>query len=180
MAPFPPGKGGGEEIAYGRKGKGILIHSLTDGAGMPLSTRTTPANGDERAQVIPLLDALHVRTGKRGRPRKRLRVLAMDKGYDAKDGLPGATEQKHTFSRPVYWTLRSRVRPACMPEVLGVVPAIRWQPESVASCLTLFLRCAASWLLIGFGQAPPVPRTGVRALRRPFWLCGRVLTCHRI
>jgi IS5 family transposase len=85
MAPFPPGKGGGEEVAYGRKGKGILIHSLTDGAGMPLSTRTTPANGDERAQVIPWLDTLHVRTGKRGRPRKRLKVLAMDKGYDAKD-----------------------------------------------------------------------------------------------
>jgi IS5 family transposase len=85
MAPFPPGKGGGEGVAYGRKGKGILIHSLTDAAGMPLSTRTTPANGDERAQVIPLLDALRVRTGKRGRPRKRLKVLAADKGYDAKD-----------------------------------------------------------------------------------------------
>jgi transposase len=85
MAPFPPGKGGGEGIAYGRKGKGVLIHSLTDGAGMPLSMRTTPANGDERAQVIPLLDTLHIRTGKRGRPRKRLKVLAMDKGYDAKD-----------------------------------------------------------------------------------------------
>ena len=52
---------------------------------MPLSTRTTPANGDERAQVFPLLDALHVRTGQRGRPRKRLKVLAADKGYDAKD-----------------------------------------------------------------------------------------------
>jgi hypothetical protein len=52
---------------------------------MPLSTRTTPANGDERAQVLPLLDALHVRTGKRGRPRKRLKVIATDKGYDAKD-----------------------------------------------------------------------------------------------
>jgi IS5 family transposase len=52
---------------------------------MPLSTRTTPANGDERAQVIPLLDALHIRTGKRGRPRKRLKVIAADKGYDAKD-----------------------------------------------------------------------------------------------
>ena len=52
---------------------------------MPLSTRTTPANGDERAQVIPLLDALHIRTGKRGRPRKRLKVSAADKGYDAKD-----------------------------------------------------------------------------------------------
>jgi IS5 family transposase len=52
---------------------------------MPLSARTTPANGDERAQVIPLLDALHLRTGKRGRPRKRLKVIATDKGYDAKD-----------------------------------------------------------------------------------------------
>jgi IS5 family transposase len=84
MALFPPGKGGGEGVAYGRKGKGILIPSLTDGAGMPLSTGTTPANGDERAQVMPLLDALHIHTGKRGRPRKRLKVLAMDKGYDAK------------------------------------------------------------------------------------------------
>jgi Transposase DDE domain len=83
MAPFPPGEGGGEGVAYGRKGKGILIHSLTDGAGMPLSTRTTPANGDERAQVMSLLDTLHIRTGKRSRPRKRLKVLAMDKGYDA-------------------------------------------------------------------------------------------------
>jgi IS5 family transposase len=85
MARFPPGKGGGEGVAYGRKGKGILIHSLTDGAGMPLSSCTTPANGDERAQVIPLLDTLQVRTGKPGRPRKRLKVLAADKGYDAKD-----------------------------------------------------------------------------------------------
>jgi hypothetical protein len=80
MARFPPGKGGGEGGAYGRKGKGLLIHSLTDGAGMPLSTRTTLANGNERAPVLPWLDTLHIRTGKRGRPRKRLKVLAMDKG----------------------------------------------------------------------------------------------------
>jgi hypothetical protein len=78
---YPPGKGGGEGIAYGRKGKGILIHSLTDGAGMPLATRTTLANG----QVIPLLDALPVRIGKRGRPHKRFKVLAADKGYEAND-----------------------------------------------------------------------------------------------
>src|SRR2546422_7070452 len=88
MAPstalFPPGKGGGEGVARGGKGKGILIHSLTEGGGMPLANRTTPANGDERAQVLPLLDAVEVRTGKRGRPRKRLKVIATDKGYDAK------------------------------------------------------------------------------------------------
>jgi IS5 family transposase len=51
---------------------------------MPLSTRTTPANGNERAQVIPLLDTLHICTGTRGGPRKRFTVLAADKGYDAK------------------------------------------------------------------------------------------------
>ena len=52
---------------------------------MPLSARTTPANGDARAPVIPLLDALHIRTGQRGRPRQRLKVLAADTGYDAQD-----------------------------------------------------------------------------------------------
>src|SRR3954452_17965861 len=101
MAPwtalFPPGKGGGEGVAHGGKGKGILIHSLTEGRGMPLANRVTPANGDERAQVVPLLDAVKVHTGKRGRPRKRLKVIATDKGYDAqalrqqlrKRGYPG-------------------------------------------------------------------------------------------
>jgi hypothetical protein len=89
MAPstghFPPGKGGGEGVAHGREGKGILIHSLTDAAGMPLANRTTPASGNERAQVLALQDAVHLHTGKRGRPRKRPKVLATDKGYDAKD-----------------------------------------------------------------------------------------------
>jgi Transposase DDE domain len=61
-----------------------LIHSLTDAAGMPLANRATPANGTERAQVLPLLDAVRLRTGKPGRPRKRPKVLATDKGYDAK------------------------------------------------------------------------------------------------
>src|SRR5262249_57983592 len=84
MALFPPGKGGGQGIAHGGKGKGVLIHSLTAGGGMPLANRTTPAKGDERAQVLPLLDAVKLRTGRRGRPRKRLKVLATDKRYDAK------------------------------------------------------------------------------------------------
>lgn len=80
---FPPGKGGGEDVAYGQKGKGILIHTLTDGNGMPLANCTTPANGSERDQVIPLLDSVKVKTNKPGRPRKRVKVLAADKGYDS-------------------------------------------------------------------------------------------------
>ena len=82
---FPPGKGGGDGVAYGGKGKGILIHTLTEGSGMPLSNRTTPANGSETDQVIPLLDSVKVKTNKRGRPRKPLKVLAADKAYDSKD-----------------------------------------------------------------------------------------------
>src|SRR5262245_45237254 len=78
MAPltalFPPGKGGGEGVAHGGKGKGILIHSLTDGGGMPIANRTTPANGDERAQVRPLLDAVKVHTGRQALRKRGIRT----------------------------------------------------------------------------------------------------------
>jgi transposase len=72
-------------VAHGGKGKGILIHTLTDAAGRPLANRPTPANGNERAQVMPLLDAVRLRTGTRGRPRKRPKVIVTDSGDDAKD-----------------------------------------------------------------------------------------------
>lgn len=52
---------------------------------MPLANCTTPANGNEREQVLPLLDKVKLKTLKPGRPRKRLKVLAADKGYDCKD-----------------------------------------------------------------------------------------------
>ncbi|CDN10491.1 hypothetical protein RintRC_3916 [Richelia intracellularis] len=52
---------------------------------MPLSNPTTPANGSETDQVIPLLDSVKVKSNKRGRPRKPLKMLAADKGYDSKD-----------------------------------------------------------------------------------------------
>jgi IS5 family transposase len=69
----------------GYKGKGILFHTLTDGNGMPLSCSTTPANGSEREQVMPLLDSIVIKSNRPGRPRKRIKVLAADKGYDSKD-----------------------------------------------------------------------------------------------
>ncbi len=58
MALFPPGKGGGRGVAYGYKGKGILIHSITDANGMSVVAITTPANGDERQQVLPMLSQI--------------------------------------------------------------------------------------------------------------------------
>lgn len=50
---------------------------------MPLAAITTPANASERDMVVPLMDAVIVKTGKPGRPRKRVKILVCDKGYDS-------------------------------------------------------------------------------------------------
>ena len=110
---FPPGKGGGDGVAYGGKGKGILIHTLTEGSGMPLSNRTTPANGSERDQVIPLLDSVKVKTNKRGRPRKPLKVLAADKAYDSKDKRAALRRRgiRPQWPKQVWKTKKNKGRP---------------------------------------------------------------------
>ena len=60
----------GVGVAYGYKGKGILIHSITDANGMPVVAITTPANGDERQQVLTMLAQIRLATGKRGNPKR--------------------------------------------------------------------------------------------------------------
>ena len=91
---------------------------------MPLANRTTPANGDERAQVVPLLDAVKVCTGKRGRPRKRLKAIATDKGYDAKALRQQLQKRglRAQFPKRVWKTKKNRGRP-----IKKVVP--RFQAE---------------------------------------------------
>lgn len=51
---------------------------------MPVVAITTPANGDERQQVLLMLAQIHLATGKPGNPKRRPKTLAADKGYDAK------------------------------------------------------------------------------------------------
>lgn len=130
MARFPPGKGGGAGVARGGKGKGILIHSLTEGRGMPVANRTTPANGDERAHLLPWLDAVQVHTGQRGRPRQRLRGIATEKGYDAK-ALRHHRRQRGSraqIPKRVWQTQNNRGRPSKQ-----VVP--RFQAERTCAWL---------------------------------------------
>jgi IS5 family transposase len=100
---FPPGKGGGEGVKYGRKGKGIIIHTVVERKGMPLSCGVTPANGNERAMVLKLIDDIHPGTGRVGRPRKRIRVLAGDKGYDSSE------LRKHVRKRGIRPQLPKRI-----------------------------------------------------------------------
>ena len=52
---FSAGKGGGENVEYGYKGKGVTTHLMTDGLGNPLRITSSGAAGNERAEVIPLL-----------------------------------------------------------------------------------------------------------------------------
>jgi len=122
---------------------------------MPLAHRTTPANGDERAQVVPLLDAVKVRTGTRGRPRTRLKVLATDKGYDAKALRQRLRRRgiRAQIPKRVWKTKKTRGRP-----VKQTVPrfqaermfawfqkkyrrlVVRW--ERLAACFAAFLALA--------------------------------------
>jgi Transposase DDE domain len=155
MALFPPGKGGGKGVAHGGKGKGILIHSLTEGRGMPWANRVTPANGDERAQVGLLLDAVKVHTGKRGRPRTRLKVIATEKGYDAKALRQQLRRRGRRAQLPkrLWKTKKHRGRP--MKKVVPRFQAertfawfqkkyrrlvVRW--ERIAACFEAFLAIA--------------------------------------
>ena len=85
MLHFPPGKGGGENVEHGFKGKGVLIHALVDAKGMPLSIKVTAANASEREQVFELLGLIDIHTGCVGRPRCRPKQLAGDKGYDSNE-----------------------------------------------------------------------------------------------
>ena len=92
----------------------IFIHTLTEGSGMPLSNSTKPANGSETDQVIPLIDSVKVKTNKRGRPRKPLKVLAADKGYDSKDNRAALRRRggiRPQWPKRVWKTKKSKGRP---------------------------------------------------------------------
>ena len=82
MVLFPPGKGGGDDVAHGYKGKGVTIHLIVDGEGMPIAESTTAANQSERDEVIDLLNGAKVNCGA-GRPKSCPKELQGDKGYDS-------------------------------------------------------------------------------------------------
>lgn len=58
---FSGGKGGGEMVDYGYKGKGVTTHLLADGEGNPLSFEVTSAKGDERQQVEKLISPIEAK-----------------------------------------------------------------------------------------------------------------------
>jgi transposase len=57
------------------------VHLAVDGRGRPLAVTLTPGQGGDNPQLLPLLDAISVRTAPVGRPRKRPDHLVADKAY---------------------------------------------------------------------------------------------------
>jgi hypothetical protein len=86
---------------------------LTEGNGMPLTNCTSPANANEREQVIPLLDKVKLKTLKRGRPRKRIKVLAADKGDNSKQKPADLRKRgiRPQIPKRVWKTKKNKVRP---------------------------------------------------------------------
>lgn len=84
MGLFPPAPGGGEAVDYGYKGKGVLIHLLSDRNGHPIGACTTSAKGDERKMVLPLIKkTLPLRLECSPALGNLITILEGDRGYDA-------------------------------------------------------------------------------------------------
>jgi len=81
MVFFSNGRGGGEEVKHGYKGKGVASHLLVEASGRPLALSTTSAKGDERDQVVPLLRKVKKLTDRVWKTGK-VPILEADKGYD--------------------------------------------------------------------------------------------------
>ena len=77
-----PGQKGGEDIAYGWKGKGSTVHLLTEGNGVPLAFLVTAANVAEVTVGLEVVDGVRVPRPK-GRPKQRPASLGADKSYDS-------------------------------------------------------------------------------------------------
>jgi transposase len=99
-----PAKGGrGRRRNPTDKGKpGSKHHVLTDRQGIPLAIALTAANVHDSRLLAPLLDAVPaIRTGRRGRPRRRPIKLHADKGYDYRRCRDACVQRgiKHRIAR---------------------------------------------------------------------------------
>jgi transposase len=140
MVFFSRGKGGGEEIEYGFKGKGTTTHLLVDGNGSPIAFTSTPANGDERQQVEPLMDRVekHIKSVL---VKGIVPILEADKGYDAEQ-----LRDKLLKRRIFPWICRRKKPGKEAEKVQSILKRIRWKVErAIAWLQRKFRRLAVRW-----------------------------------
>lgn len=143
MVFFSAGKGGGEFVDYGYKGKGMTTHLLVDSKGSPIAFETTSSKGDERLQVEPLLEQLKEQIQEFQKETGFLPILEADKGYDS-DHL-----RVKIINRAIYPLIpRRRLRQTerCKKKVTSWIKRKRWQVERAISWLQRkFRRLVVRW-----------------------------------
>ena len=68
-------------LGRSRGGLSSKVHLCCDGRGLPLSFTVTAGQAGDNPQLLAVLDAISVPTGRPGRPRRRLERLLADKAY---------------------------------------------------------------------------------------------------
>jgi transposase len=138
MVFFSGGRGGGEQVDYGYKGKGVTSHLLVDLDGRPLAVTATSAKGDERDQVDPLLrkiKSLIQKVWKQG----KVPVVEADKGYDAE------RVRKDVLKNKVF-PLISRRKNSKAEMGICYLEKSRWKVERTISWLkTKYRRISTRW-----------------------------------
>ena len=66
-----------------RAKKGSKHHVLSDAHGIPLAQKVTGANVHDVTQLEPLIEAIPLVPGKRGRPKQRPKKVQADRAYDS-------------------------------------------------------------------------------------------------
>ena len=141
MVFFSAGKGGGEEIEYGYKGKGTTTHLLVDGNGSPVTFESTAANGDERQQVETLIDRVQQRIDNLWELCGEITIFEADKGYDA-DHLRNKLLKRNIFP----WISRRRKPGRMAQKVVSTLKRMRWKVERAISWLQRkFRRLVVRW-----------------------------------
>jgi transposase len=118
---------GGEDIAYGWKGKGSTVHLLTEGHGLPLAFLVTAANVAEVTVGLKVVDRVRVPRPK-GRPKQRPGRLAADKSYDSAEFRQGLRRGGIQPSLPRREWPNGRRKPGRPPET-HEASKYRWKVE---------------------------------------------------
>lgn len=141
MVFFSSGKGGGQEIDYGFKGKGSTTHLLVDGNGSPIAFESSAANGDERQMVEPLIDKVEHRINKGRDLLGFFPIFEADKGYDAEH------LREKLVNRKIFPWICGRRKPGHVAEkVISTIERWRWKVERAISWLQRkFRRLVARW-----------------------------------
>ena len=142
MVFFSAGKGGGELVDYGYKGKGVTTHLLVDAERNPIAFEVTGAKGDERLQVEALLDRVKKQIDLFQRETGLIPIFEADKGYDAE-----ALREK-LLKRKIYPLIARRKigKNAAHKKIAAWVKKRRWQVERAISWLQRkFRRLVVRW-----------------------------------